>query len=61
MTVDQYTVEIPADQCVEIIKDGKIVFKGTIRELQKHFYTWCQCEVDDNPYQLVNTHYIRIK
>ena len=39
----------------------KIVFKGTIRELQTHFYTWGQCEVDDVPYQLANMHYIKIK
>lgn len=61
MTVDQYTLDILVDQCVEIAKDGKVVFKGTIKELQEHFYTWCQREVDDKPYQLANTHYIRIK
>lgn len=61
MTVDQYTLGITVDQCVEISKDGKIVFKGTIRELQEHFYTLGQCEVNEEPYQLANTHYIKIK
>ena len=61
MTVDQYTLELSVGQCVEITKNGKIVFKGTIRELQEHFYTLCQCEVDSEPYQLANTHYIKIK
>lgn len=61
MTVDQYTVEIPADQCVEIIKGGNVVFKGTIRELQEYFYTWCQCVVDGKPYQTASTHHITIK
>ena len=61
MTVDQYTLEFPVNQFVEITKDKKIVFKGTIRELQTHFYTWGQCEVDDVPYQLANMHYIKIK
>ena len=61
MTVDQYTSEIPVDQYVEISKDGKIVFKGTIRELQEHFYTLGQCEVNEEPYHLANTHYIKIK
>ena len=61
MTVDQYTLELPVDQCVEITKGGKIVFKGTIRELQGHFNTLCQCEVDSEPYRLANTHHIKIK
>ena len=61
MTVDQYTLEILVDQCVEISRDGKLVFKGTIRELQEHFYTLGQCEVYEEPYQLANTHYIKIK
>ena len=61
MTVDQYTLDVSVKECVEIAKDGKIVFKGTIRELQEHFYTLCQCEVDGEPYQLANTHYIKIK
>lgn len=43
MTVDQYTLELCVNQHVEIAKNGKVVFKGTIRELQEHFYTWGQC------------------
>ena len=50
MTIDQYTLEIYVDQCVEIAKNGKIVFKGTIRELQEHFYTLCQCDVYSDLY-----------
>lgn len=61
MTVDEYTLEIIIDQCVEISKNGTIVYKGTIRKLQDHFYTYGQCEVDGKPYQLANTHYIKIK
>ena len=61
MTVDIYTLELSVSECVEIAKDKKIVFKGTIRELQKYFYTLCQCEIDVKPYQLANTHYITIK
>ena len=61
MTVDQYTLKFFVKECVELSNDGKIVFKGTIRELQEYFYTLCQCEVDGEPYQLANTHYIKIK
>lgn len=61
MTVDQYTLKFPVDQLVEISKNGKIVFKGTIRELQEHFYTLGQYEINSKPYKLANTHYIRIK
>ena len=61
MTVDQYTFKIPVNQNVEISKNGKVVFKGTIQELQAHFYTLGQCEVDEKPYQLARTHYIKIK
>ena len=61
MTVDQYTVEIPAGQCVEIVKGGNVVFKGTIRDLQEYFYTLCQCEIDGKPYQIASTHHITIK
>ena len=61
MTVDQYTLEFPVDQCVEISKKGKVVFKGTIRELQERFYTWAKYEINGKPYKLANTHYIKIK
>lgn len=61
MTVDQHTLEISAGQCIEIVKGGNIVFKGAIRDLQEYFYTWCQCEIDEKPYQLACTHYIKIK
>lgn len=61
MTVDRYSAKFPVDQHVEIAKGKEIVFKGTIRELQEHFYTFGQCEVDGKPYQLANTHYIKIK
>lgn len=61
MTVDQYTLYFSVKECVVISNDRKIVFKGTIRELQEYIYTLCQYEVDGEPYQLANTHYIKIK
>ena len=61
MTVDQYTLELSVKECIEISIDEKIMFKGTIRELQEHFYTLCQREINEEPYQLASTHYIKIK
>ena len=60
MTVDEYTNTIPVDKCVEITQNGNIVFKGTIRELQEYFYSLCQCEIIEEPYELANRHHIKI-
>ena len=60
MTVDQYTSEHDFNDCIEIRKDQEVVFKGTIRGLQNHFYDLAQCEIKKN-YQLTeHSHYLTI-
>ena len=60
MTVDQYTSKYEFNDHVEIRKDQKVVFKGTIRKLQDHFYDLGQCELKKS-YQLTeHSHDLKI-
>lgn len=60
MTVDQYTSKFCVNDYVEIKKEGEIVFKGTIKELQELFYTLGQCIIEER-YQLTeHSHYIKL-
>ena len=61
MSLDKCTLDIPVTQCVEISKNGKIEFEGTIRELQEYYYTLCQYEIIAMPYKIVNKLCIQIK